>query len=260
MIGKIIEMCLRKRFIVIAAFGLIVYFGWMAMQHTPVDAIPNIGDMQIIVIADWPGRSPQDVEDQVVYPLTTRLLGIPKIKAIRSGSAFGVGMVNIIFEDGVDYYWARTRVLERLNSVQGTLPMGVMPMLGPDATALGQIFWYTVEGDGYDLGELRSIQDWYVRYQLNAVSGVSEVASVGGYVKQYQIDVDPMKLVSYNVSLNNLMMAVQRSNSDIGAKVFEEGGMEFIIRGVGFIKKVEDIENIAIIASDKGVPVLVKNV
>ncbi len=260
MIGKIIEMCLRKRLIVIAAFGLLIYFGWQAMRNTPVDAIPNIGDMQIIVIADWPGRSPQDVEDQVVYPLTTRLLGIPKIKAIRSGSAFGVGMVNIIFEDGVDYYWARTRVLERLNSVQGTLPMGVMPMLGPDATALGQIFWYTVEGDGYDLGELRSIQDWYVRYQLNSVPGVSEVASVGGYVKQYQIDVDPMKLLSYNVSLNHLMMAVQRSNIDIGAKVFEEGGMEFIIRGVGFIKKVEDIENIAIMASDKGVPVLVKNV
>ncbi|MBI5555414.1 MAG: efflux RND transporter permease subunit [Elusimicrobia bacterium] len=260
MIGKIIEICLRKRFLVLTSFGLLIFFGWWAMTRTPIDAIPNIGDMQVIVIADWPGSSPQDVEDQVIYPLTTKLLGIPKIKAIRSGSAFGVGMVNIVFEDGVDYYWARTRVLERLNSAQGTLPMGVMPMLGPDATALGQIFWYTVEGDGYDLSELRSIQDWYVRYQLNSVPGVSEVASVGGYVKQYQIDVDPVKLLAYNINLNDLMMAVQRSNIDIGAKVFEEGGMEFIIRGVGFIKGVKDIEDIAIMASDKGVPVLVKNV
>lgn len=286
MIDKIIEGCLKNRFLVISAFILIILWGIFSIKHTPVDAIPDIGELQVIVFADWPGRSPTDVEDQVIYPLTTRLLGTPGVKVIRSSSAFGFGMVYLIFKEGTNYYWARTRVLERLNFATAGLPESAMVSLGPDATALGQIFWYTVENgyycpdhpdkayasggkcpiDGkslvasrYDLSQLRSIQDWYVRYQLNAVPGVSEVASVGGYVKQYQIDVDPNRLLAYRVKLMDVLSAVKRSNIDVGAKVFEEGGREFIIRGLGFIKTTRDIENI-VVRSDKGTPVYVKNI
>src|SRR3989338_3108446 len=253
MIDKIIEICLKNRFLVISSFVLIVIWGIFSIQNTAVDTIPDIGELQVIVFADWPGRSPKDVEDQVVYPLTTRLLGTPDIKVVRSASGFGIGMIYMIFKEGTNYYWARTRVLERLNFATVGLPEGAMVSLGPDATALGQIFWYTVENgyycpkhpqnsydkpgncpeDGdpliastYDLSRLRSIQDWYVRYQLNALSGVSEVGSVGGYIKQYQIDVDPNKLLAYNVRLMEVLTAVKQSNIDVGAKVFEEGERE----------------------------------
>lgn len=286
MINRTIEWCLKNRFLVISAVILICFFGYRAMMRTPVDAIPDIGELQVLVFADWPGRSPQDIEDQVIYPLTTKLLGIPRVKVVRSNSAFSFGMVNIIFEDGTDYYWARTRVLERMNLALEDLPEGVVPVLGPDATAVGQIFWYTVENgyycpdhpetshqrsgtcpvDGkqlihseYDLGELRSLQDWYIRYQLNAVKGVSEVASVGGFVKQYQIDIDPNVLLAYDVSLRDVFTAVKKSNIDVGAKVFEEGQVEFVIRGLGFIKSIEDIENI-VVEARKGVPLYIKNI
>ncbi|MBU0895698.1 MAG: CusA/CzcA family heavy metal efflux RND transporter [Candidatus Omnitrophica bacterium] len=285
MIDKIITGCLKNRFLVISVFILIILWGIFSARHTPIDAIPDIGELQVIVFADWPGRSPQDVEDQVVYPLTTRLLGTPRVKVTRSSSAFGFGMIYLIFEEGTDFYWARTRVLERLNFATVGLPSDAKIMLGPDATALGQILWYTVENGYYcsghpqkayekagtcpidgkdlieskhDLSQLRSIQDWYVRYQLNSVAGVSEVGSVGGYVKQYQIDIDPNKLLAYNVRLQDVLMAVKRSNLDVGAKVFEEGGVEYIVRGVGFIKKISDIENI-VIGSHDGTPVYVKN-
>ena len=244
---------------VIAVFILLIIWGYSSMKETPVDAIPDIGELQILVYADWPGRSPKDVEDQVIYPLTTGLMGVPKVKVVRSTSAFGFGLVNMIFEDGTDFYWARTRVLERLDFAKKNIPQDVSVTLGPDATALGQIFWYTVEGDGYDLAQLRSIQDWYVRYQLTAVSGVSEVASVGGYVKQYQIDIDPNKLFAYRIKLHQVISAVKKSNIDVGAKVFEEGGVEFVVRGLGFIKNTEDIEDI-VIDSRKGVPIYVKNI
>ncbi|MBU4376704.1 MAG: CusA/CzcA family heavy metal efflux RND transporter [Candidatus Omnitrophica bacterium] len=286
MIDKIIETCLKNRFLVISAFALIIIWGIFSIQNTPIDAIPDIGELQVIVFADWPGRSPKDVEDQVVYPLTTRLLGTPGVKVIRSSSGFGIGMVYLIFKEDVDYYWARTRVLERLNFATAGLPEGAMVSLGPDATAIGQIFWYTVENgyycpdhpqesydkpglcpidknpliaSQYDLSQLRSLQDWYVRYQLNAVPGVSEVGSVGGYVKQYQVDVDPNKLLSYNIRLMDVLTAVKRSNIDVGAKVFEEGQVEYIVRGVGFIKNVTDIENI-VISSHAGTPVYIKNI
>lgn len=259
MINKIIEFCLKNKFLVIAGALLVIGAGIRAYLKTPVDAIPDIGENQQIVFVDWPGRSPRDVEDQVIYPLTINLTGIPGVKVIRSNSMFSFGMVNIIFEEWVDFYWARTRILERLNWAQKDLPKDVIPVLGPDATALGQIFWYTVEGDGYDLGELRSIQDWYIRYLLNSVPGVSEVASVGGFVKQYQIDVDPNKLLSYNISLHQVFNAVRNSNIDVGAKVFEEGGMEFIVRGLGFIKTVQDIENI-VVGSFQGTPIYIKNI
>ncbi len=286
MINQTIEWCLKNRFLVISGVLLLCFFGYQAMMKTPVDAIPDIGELQVIVFADWPGRSPRDIEDQVIYPLTTTLLGIPRVKVVRSNSAFSFGMVNIIFEDGTDYYWARTRVLERMNLALKDLPEGVVPVLGPDATAVGQIFWYTVENgyycpdhpdisytepgtcpvDGeklihsdYDLGRLRSLNDWYIRYQLNAVKGVSEVASVGGFVKQYQIDIDPNVLLAYSVNLNEVFTAVKRSNIDVGAKVFEEGQVEFVIRGLGFIKSVEDIENIVVKARE-GVPIYIKNI
>src|SRR5690606_3633064 len=187
---------------------------------------------------------PQDVDDQVTYPLTTSLTGTPGVKTIRSMSGFGFSMVFVIFKDDVDYYWARSRVLERMNVAQQRLPAGVVPTLGPDATALGQIYWYTVEGEGFDLAELRSIQDWYVRYQLNAVEGVSEVASIGGFVQQYQIDIHPDRMRAHNVTLMDVYEAVRRSNIDVGAKVIEDNGIESFIRGVGFIKSVEDLEKV----------------
>ncbi len=286
MIDKIIEYSLKNKFLILAAFVLLIGWGYWALDNTPIDAIPDIGENQQIVFVDWPGRSPKDIEDQIVYPLSVRLMGIPGTKVIRTNSMFSFGMINVIFEEGVDFYWSRTRILERLNLARQDMPEGVLPQLGPDATALGQIFWYTVENgfycpdhpkerysepglcpeDGrefilsdFNLGELRSIQDWYVRYQLTSAEGVSEVASVGGFVKQYQIDVDPNKLLAYDVSLHSLFDAVRSSNIDVGAKVIEEGGMEFIVRGVGFVKSIEDIENI-VIGAYKGVPVFVKHI
>ena len=259
MINKIIEVCLKNRFLVIATFVFLIVWGFSSMKDTSIDAIPDIGELQVIVYADWPGRSPRDIEDQVIYPLTTGLMGTPKVKVVRSTSAFGFGLVNMIFKEGTDYYWARTRVLERLDFAKKDIPADASVTLGPDATALGQIFWYTVEGDGYDLVQLRSIQDWYVRYQLNSVEGVSEVASVGGYVKQYQIDIDPNKLLAHEIKIHEVIIAVQKSNIDVGAKVFEEGGAEFIVRGLGFIKNISDIENI-VIGVKQGVPIYIKNI
>jgi Cu(I)/Ag(I) efflux system membrane protein CusA/SilA len=277
---------MTNRFMVMMMVAALLGAGIWAVRNTPIDAIPDIGVNQQIVFVDWPGRSPKDLEDQVVYPLTINLLGIPGVEVIRSNSMFGFGMINIIFEDKIDFYWSRTRVLERLNLALKDLPEGVVPVLGPDATALGQVYWYTVENgyycpnhpgeayngpgtcpkDGqplvrsqYNLAELRSLQDWFVKFQLTAVKGVSEVASVGGYVKQYQIDVDPNRMLSYGIDMMRLIRAVKASNIDVGAKVIEEGGMEFVIRGLGFIKSIEDIENI-VIGAHEGVPIYVKNI
>jgi Cu(I)/Ag(I) efflux system membrane protein CusA/SilA len=259
MIDRIIEFSLRNRFLVIAVFVLITVLGVIAASNIPIDAIPDIGENQVIVFTDWPGRSPKDVEDQITYPLTVNLQGLPGVKVVRSTSAFGFSIIYIIFNDDIDFYWGRTRVLEKLNLAQAFLPEGVVPILGPDATGLGQIFWYTVEGKGHDLGELRSIHDWYIRYQLNSVPGVSEVASVGGFVRQYQVDVDPNKLLAHNIKLGQLFNAIKSSNIDVGAKVIEENKMEFIVRGLGFIRSIRDIENIVVGERD-GVPIYVKNV
>ena len=259
MIDGLIRWCLRNPFLVVIATAALIVAGYFAIVRTPVDAIPDIGEKQVIVFADWAGRSPQDVDDQVSYPLTIALTGTPGVKAIRSMSGFGFGMVFVIFNDDADYYWARSRVLERLNVAQQRLPPGVTPVLGPDATALGQVYWYTVEAEGFDLAELRSIQDWFVRYQLNAVEGVSEVASIGGFVKQYQIDVHPDKMRAHRVTLMEVFEAVRRSNIDVGAKVIEKNGVEFFIRGVGFIKAVEDLEKV-VIRQEKGTPIQVRNI
>jgi Cu(I)/Ag(I) efflux system membrane protein CusA/SilA len=258
-IDALIHWCLRNAFLVVLAVGAILGGGYYAIVNTLVDAIPDIGEKQVIVFADWSGRSPQDVDNQVTYPLTTSLTGTPGVKSIRSMSGFGFAMVFVIFKDEVDYYWARSRVLERINVAQQRLPTGVTPVLGPDATALGQVYWYTVEAEGFDLAELRSIQDWYLRYQLNSVEGVSEVASIGGYVKQYQIDVHPDKLRAHRVTLPDVYAAVRKSNIDVGAKVLEKNGIEFFIRGVGFIKSVEDLEKV-VIRQEKGTPIQVRHV
>lgn len=259
MVNAVIRWCLNNTFLMMLIIAGLCVGGYYAAVRTPVDAIPDIGEKQVIVYADWPGRSPQDVDDQVTFPLSTSLTGTPGVKAIRSMSGFGFSMVFVIFKDDVDYYWARSRVLERMNVAQQRLPAGVTPTLGPDATALGQVYWYTVEGEGLDLAELRSIQDWYIRYQLNSVEGVSEVASIGGFVKQYQIDIHPDKLRAHRVTLMDLYEAVRKSNIDVGAKVVENNGIEFFIRGVGFIKTVEDIERI-VIRQDGGTPIMVRNV
>jgi Cu(I)/Ag(I) efflux system membrane protein CusA/SilA len=259
MVSFIISWCLKNRFLVILATLAILVAGYYSLLNTPVDAIPDIGEKQVIVYAEWPGRDPKVVEDQVTFPLTVGLQGTPGVKSIRSMSGLGFAMVFVIFHDHVDYYWARSRVLERMNVAAQRLPKEVVPVLGPDATALGQVFWYTLEADGANLAELRSLQDWYVRYQLQSVEGVSEVATLGGFVKQYQIDVNPDKLRAHRVTLPAIYEAVRKSNIDVGAKVVEQNGFEFYIRGAGFVKSVRDVEHI-VIRQEGGTPIFVKNV
>ncbi|HYL98286.1 MAG TPA: efflux RND transporter permease subunit, partial [Blastocatellia bacterium] len=259
MINRIIEFSLKNRFVVIAAYLALAGAGYWALVHTPIDAIPDLSDNQVIVFTDWQGRSPQEVEDQVTYPLTTSLQGLPGVRAVRGQSAFGFSMINIIFEDSIDLYWARTRVLERLNLVTKQMPEGVVPTLGPDASGLGQIFWYTVDGEGYNLRDLRTLQDWFIRYQLTSVPGVAEVASVGGYVQQYQIDVDPNRLRDYNVPFTMIVDAVRRSNLNVGGNVVEQNGLWSVVRGIGLINSVGDIENIVVGAAG-GTAIYVRNV
>jgi len=259
MIHRLIELSLRNRGLVIAIYLGLAAWGYWALLRTPIDAIPDLSENQVIVFTDWTGRSPQEVEDQVTYPLVTNLQGLPGVRVVRASSAFGFSMINVIFEDNVDLYWARTRVLERLNLVTAQLPQGVTPTLGPDATGVGQIFWYTLEGDQMSLRDLRTLQDWFVRYQLNSVTGVAEVASVGGYVQQYQVDVDPNRLRSYSLPLSTVVEAVERSNNNVGGNVIERAGQWSVVRGVGLIQSVADIENI-VLTSQNGIPLYVKNV
>src|SRR5208283_2840143 len=230
MINRIIEFSMKNRWLILAVYAVLAVWGYWALLHTPIDAIPDLSENQVIVFTEWQGRSPQEVEDQITYPLTVNLQGLPHVRTVRSASAFGFSMVNVIFEDSVDIYFARTRVLERLSLAGSFLPAGVTPMMGPDATGVGQVYWYTVEGP-YDSGTLHSLQDWFVKYQLNSVPGVAEVASVGGFVKQYQIDLDPIKLRAYNVALKDVVAAVERSNNNVGAKVIEAGDTEDISLG-----------------------------
>ena len=235
----------------------------------PVDAIPDIGENQQIVFTEWAGQSPQDIEDQITYPLTTALLGIPEVKTIRSNSIFGLSSIYIIFNDDVDFYWSRTRILEKLNSLPpGTVPDAVTPALGPDATALGQVYWYTLEGrdaktgkptGGWDPQELRTIQDFYVRYYLTAASGVAEVASVGGFLKEYQIEIDPDAMKANNVDVGMIMTAVQNSNLDIGARTLEFNKAEYLVRGLGYIKSLSDLEE-SVVSVKNNVPIRLKDV
>jgi Cu(I)/Ag(I) efflux system membrane protein CusA/SilA len=259
MIQRLIELSLRNRGLVMVLYIALAAWGYWALLRTPIDAIPDLSDNQVIVFTDWTGRSPQEVEDQVTYPLVTNLQGLPGVRVVRASSAFSFSMINIIFEDNVDLYWARTRVLERLNLVTKQLPQGVIPTLGPDATGVGQVFWYTLESDQINLRDLRTLQDWYVRYQLNSVSGVAEVASVGGYVQQYQIDVDPNKLRAYSIPLSTVVEAVERANNNVGGNVVEQAGQWAVVRGIGLIESVSDVENI-VISAPNGTPLYVRNV
>src|SRR4029078_1757599 len=259
MINWLIEWSVKNRVIVVLIYICLGAAGYWALLRTPIDAIPDLSDNQVIVFTDWAGRSPQEVEDQVAYPLVTNLQGLPGVRVVRASSAFSFSMINIIFEDNVDLYWARTRVLERLNLVTAQLPQGVTPTLGPDATGVGQVFWYTLESDSMNLRDLRTLQDWFVRYQLNSVPGVAEVASVGGYVQQYQVDVDPNKLRGYNIPLSMVVEAVQRSNNNVGGNVVEQSGQWAVVRGIGLIESVAYVENV-VIGAPNGVPIYVRNV
>ncbi len=278
-LDRIIRFCLENKLIVtlgiifIAVWGIMVApFDWdlgrLPRDPVPTDAIPDIGENQQIVFTQWPGRSPQDVEDQITYPLTVSLLGVPGVKTIRCYSFFGFSTIYIIFEENIEFYWSRSRVLEKLNSLPaGTLPEGVQPALGPDATPLGQVFWYTLEGrdkegnptGGWDLNELRSVQDWYVRYALLSAGGVSEVASIGGFVQEYQIDVDPDAMRAYGVTIEDVFNAVRMSNVDIGARSIEVNKVEYFIRGLGFIKGLKDLE-MSVIKVNENVPIYIKDV
>ncbi len=279
MLNKSIKFLIENK--LVAVLMLVLFVGWgivnapfnwdtgiLPSDPVAVDAIPDIGENQQIVFTKWDGRSPQDIEDQITYPLTTSLLGIPGVKTIRSSSMFGLSSIYIIFEEDVEFYWSRSRILEKLNSLpSGLLPDGVNPALGPDATGLGQIFWYTLEGrdaagnvtGGWDLQELRSIQDYYVKYALSSASGVSEVASIGGYVKEYQVDVDPEKMRQYNIGLTDIVTAVKESNQDIGAQTLEMNQAEYLVRGLGYVKSIADIEN-AVVTSENFTSIRIKDV
>ncbi|GIV37826.1 MAG: cation transporter [Cyclobacteriaceae bacterium] len=279
MLKQLITYFLENRFItVLILISIVVWgiatapFNWhlglLPTDPVPVDAIPDIGENQQIVFTAWPGRSPQDIDDQITYPLTTYLLGIPGVKSIRSSSAFGFSMINIIFDEDVEFYWSRSRILEKLNALPtGLLPEGAMPSLGPDATALGQIYWYTLEGrdknghptGGWDLHEIRAVQDFYVRYALNAVEGVSEVASIGGFVREYQIDVNPDALKAWNIPLNMVVEAVRKSNRDVGARTIEINRAEYLVRGLGYVKSIDDLEK-AVVMVQNNVPVRIKDI
>lgn len=260
-IERIIEWSARNKFLVFifAIFGIAA--GLYGLKNTPLDAIPDLSDVQVIVYTDWEGRSPDLVEDQITYPISTRFIAAPKVKFVRGESMFGKSFVYVIFEDGTDIYWARSRVIEYLNSVRGSLPEGVNPVIGPDATGVGWVYEYALVDDSgkHDLAELRSLQDWHLRYALESVKGVAEVAPVGGFVKQYQVDLDPNQLVAYNIPLADVVSAIKMSNGDVGGKIFEVATTEYYVRGRGYIKNVADIENI-VLKVENGTPVCVKNV
>ncbi|HAB17572.1 MAG TPA: CusA/CzcA family heavy metal efflux RND transporter [Verrucomicrobiota bacterium] len=266
MIHRLIEWSLRNRFLVLCGSVLLFAWGWKALDSTPVDAIPDLSENQVIVFADWPGRSPQEVEDQVTYPLSANLQGLAGVKTVRANSMFGFSLITVIFEDRTDNYFARARVLERLNYLTQLMPRGVTPQLGPDATGLGWVYQYYLEVDptkapngGYDLGQLRALQDWFVRYQLNSVAGVAEVASIGGFVREYQIEVSSLKMRDLGVTLEEVVTAVTANNLNVGGKTIDENGMEFVVRGVGLIRNTTDLENI-VLKSVNGTPVYLRQV
>jgi len=245
--------------VVLLIAAAVTAYGFYSVKNTKVDAIPDLSENQVIIFTEWMGRSPQIMEDQVTYPLVSNLQGIPKIKTIRANSMFGMSFVFVIFEDEVDVYWARTRVLERLNYAQRLLPQGVVPTLGPDGTGLGHIFWYTLDAPSHDLGELRALQDWYIKFALQTVPGVSEVASFGGFQKQYQIVIDPHKLNYYNIPLMDVIEKVRANNNDVGGRKFEMADMGYIIRGIGYITQIKDIEEIPLMTQGS-IPIRVKDI
>ena len=259
MINQLITLSLKNRYIVLLIAVALFAWGAYAVNENPIDAIPDLSDNQVIVFTEWQGRSPQIMEDQVTYPLVSNLQGIPKVKAIRATSMFGMSFVYIVFEDNAYVYWARSRVLERLNYAQRLLPEGITPTLGPDGTGVGHILWYTLDAKGLDLGEQRALQDWYVKLGLQTVPGVSEVASFGGFEKQYQVSIDPHKLNYYNIPLSQVLKAVKSNNNDVGGRKFEMNGTGYIVRGLGYIKSLQDVENIPV-GVIHTIPVTIKDI
>jgi len=259
MINYFITWALKNRIIVLLITVAVTVYGIYAVKNTPVDAIPDLSENQVIIFTEWMGRNPQIIEDQITYPLVSNLQGIPKVKNIRANSMFGMSFVFVIFDDDTDIYWARTRVLERLNYAQRLLPEGIIPTLGPDGTGLGHVYWYTLDAPGYDLGELRALQDWYVRFALQTVDGVSEVASFGGFQRQYQVVVDPNKLRYHNIPLMEVAAKIKANNNDVGGRKFEQSDIGYIIKGSGYIKNIKEIENIPL-KTINSVPVRIKDV
>ncbi len=262
MIARIIEFSIKNKFLIFLLTIFLISWGIWAIKKTPLDAIPDLSDVQVIVFTEWPGRSPDLVEDQITYPIVTTMLSAPKVQTVRGFSFFGYSFIYIIFEDGTDIYWARSRVLEYLQQVLGKLPPGVTPKLGPDATGVGWGFSYAVvdESGKHDLQELRSIQDWFLKYAIESVPGVAEVASLGGFVKQYQVNIDPVKLLSYKIPINRVIEAVSRSNRDVEGRLLEFSGREYMVRGRGYIKNVTDLENVVVAKNEHGTPVFLKDI
>src|SRR5215467_13644232 len=261
LLERIIESSARNAFLVLILTVFGIAGAIWALTRTALDAIPDLSDVQVIVYTEWEGRSPDLVEDQITYPISTRFIAAPKVKFVRGESMFGKSFIYVIFQDGTDIYWARSRVIEYLSSVRGMLPEGVNPVIGPDATGVGWVFEYAlVDKSGkHNLAELRSFQDWHLRYALESVKGVSEVAPVGGFVKQYQVTLDPNKLLAYGLPLSEVVTKIRMSNGDVGGKIFEVASTEYYVRGRGYIKSVEDIENIPL-KTQKGTPVYIRNI
>ncbi len=259
MIEKIIVVSLRNRWLVLVIAAVLFSFGIYSIQNNPVDAIPDLSENQVIVFTEWMGRGPQIIEDQVTYPLVSNLQGIPKVKNIRGTSMFGMSFVYLVFEDDANIYWARSRVLERLNYAQRLLPQGITPTLGPDGTGVGHVLWYTLDAKGMDLGEQRALQDWYVKFALQTVPGVSEVASFGGFEKQYQITIDPNKLNYYKIPLADVLKTIRSNNNDVGGRKFEMNDVNYIIRGLGYIKNINEIENMPV-KTNATIPIRIKDV
>ena len=259
MLEKIIDWSIQNKFLVVMLTFFIVIGGTYTMINTPIDAIPDLSDVQVIIFTEFPGQAPQVVEDQITYPLTTQMLAVPGAKTVRGYSFFGLSFVYIIFDDGTDLYWARSRVLEYLNYAAGRLPTGVTPSLGPDATGVGWVYEYVLESDRHNLQELRAVQDWFLRYELTSVKGVAEVAAIGGYVKQYQIEVDPDRLLAYHLTIPQIKKAIQRSNNDVGGRLVEMAETEFMVRGLGYLKSIQDIESVVVGTDSRGTPIQVRD-
>ncbi len=262
MIGRLIELCARNKVLVLLATLIVLGIGVWSVANTPLDALPDLSDTQVIVYTEYPGQAPQVVEDQVTYPLTTALLAVPHAKVVRGFSDFGLSFVYVVFDDGTDLYWARSRVLEYLNFAAKRLPAGVSPALGPDASGVGWVYQYVVLGAQRTLAELRSIQDWIVRYNLVTAKGVAEVASVGGFEKQYQVVVDPRKLQAFGIPLDRVSDAIRASNNDVGGRTIEMSETEYMVRGRGYLRNMADLGNVVLKAdpSGSGTPVLLKDV
>ena len=259
MVENIISFSLRNRFIVLLFAAGIFTWGLFSVRTSKIDAIPDLSENQVIVFTEWMGRSPQIIEDQITYPLVTNLQGLPQVKYVRANSMFGMSFIYIIFEDNVDVYWARSRVLERLNSIGNVLPDGINPTIGPDGTGVGHVLWYTLDAKGMDLGEQRAVQDWYIKFALQNVAGVSEIASFGGFQKQYQISIDPDKLSYYKLNIQDVMRAVKSNNNEAGGRKFEMSEIGYIIKTTGYLKSIEEIGNLSV-RTQGSIPVKIRDI